>query len=71
MTSRDNAFTAGEKESYNRRIIYKENVKKTFFKRIKFVWSNIGWILRQFLGGRFLKGLGMIRGLFKKQNKIV
>jgi len=69
--SRDNDFITGEKESYNRRIIYRDNVHATFFKKIKYAWSSIGWISKQLLGGHFLKGLGMIRGLFKKQNKIV
>jgi len=71
MISRDNDFITGEKESYNRRVIYRDNVQKTFFKRVRYFWSSIGWILKQLLGGHFFIVLGMIRGLFKKQNKIV
>lgn len=64
--SRDTNFIIGEKEGFNRCIIFKDNVPKNFKNRIKFIWSSIGWILRQFLVGHFSKGLGMIKGIFTK-----
>lgn len=61
--SRESDYLMGIKESYNRRIIFKNNCKNDILNKIKFVWANIGWVLRQFLVGNFSKGLGMIKGL--------
>ena len=66
QTSKDNNYVIGEKESYGRRAIYRSSIEKSFINQMIFIWSSIGWILKQFLGGNFLKGLGMINGLFKK-----
>jgi GT2 family glycosyltransferase len=60
----ESQFLMGFKESYNRKIIFKNNCQKTFKNYLWFYWANIGWILRQFLAGNFRKGLGMIKGLF-------
>jgi len=67
-TSREAAFITGIKESYNRRIIFLGNGKPKLKDWFCFYWSNIGWILRQFLVGHFSKGAGMIVGLFKRTN---
>ena len=67
--SREKAFRTGFKESSNRKITFKNNCEKTLKNRLWFIWANIGWILRQFLTGNFRKGLGMIYGLFHKDNK--
>ncbi|XOB40744.1 MAG: glycosyltransferase family 2 protein [Candidatus Nealsonbacteria bacterium] len=64
--SKDTDFIIGEKEGFNRCVIYRDNVQKNFKNRMKFIWSSIGWILRQFLVGHFSKGFGMIKGVFKK-----
>ncbi|MCD4694408.1 glycosyltransferase [bacterium] len=65
-TSRENDFLIGEKESQNRKIIFRSNCKDSFVNRFIFLWNSLGWILRQFLAGNFNKGLGMMRGFFKK-----
>jgi len=68
-SSRESLFLMGFKESYNRRIIFKnQNKKPNFFIKICFYWANIGWILRQFVVGNFAKGKGLIKGLFAKIN---
>lgn len=63
--SKDTNFVIGEKETFNRRIIYKDNISKNLKNRMEFIWSNIGWILRQFITGHFSKGFGMIKGLLR------
>ena len=62
--SRDKEFTIGFKEGCNRKLIFRDNSKKTIKNYVWFFWSNAGWILRQFLAGHFLKGFGMLRGYF-------
>lgn len=64
-TSREKDSLIGFKESYNRKIIFKNNCKKNFKNYLWFYWANIGWILRQFIIGHFSKGFGMIKGLLK------
>lgn len=64
--SRESCFLIGFKESKNRKIIFKNNCDKNIKNYIWFYWANIGWILKQFLSGHFLKGLGMIKGLIFK-----
>lgn len=61
--ARETEYLSGQKESRNRREIFKKSGRRNFSVRILFNWSLLGWILRQFLAGHFLKGLGMIRGL--------
>jgi GT2 family glycosyltransferase len=63
-TSREKDFLIGFKESYNRKIIFKDNYKKSLKSYLWFYWANVGWILRQFLVGNFSRGFGMIKGLF-------
>jgi GT2 family glycosyltransferase len=60
QTSRETVFAEGVKESRNRRDMYHRLGEGG---RILFAWNMLGWILRQFLSGHFVKGLGMIRGL--------
>ncbi len=64
-TARENNFARGEKEGYNQCVIFKDNVEKKFLNRLIFYWSSIGWILRQFLAGNFLKAMGMVSGYIK------
>ncbi|MDO9399724.1 MAG: glycosyltransferase [bacterium] len=62
LVAREKEFVSGFKEEINRRIIFKNNCKKNIKNYLWFVWANIGWILRQFLAGHFIKGVGMIKG---------
>jgi GT2 family glycosyltransferase len=63
--SREGQFLTGQKESRNRKIIFKSIDKKPNpFLWVWFYWANLGWILRQFFVGNFRKGRGMINGLF-------
>jgi GT2 family glycosyltransferase len=67
--SREKAFETGFKETINRKTTFKNNCEKAFKNHLWFYWANIGWILRQFLTGRFLKGFGMIKGLLISTNE--
>ena len=64
--SREKEFLIGAKEGYNRKIIFKDNCRKSIKNYLWFYWANTGWILRQFLASHFQKGLGMIKGLIFK-----
>lgn len=64
-TARENDFARGDKEGYNQCVIFNDNVEKNILNYLKFSWSSIGWILRQFLAGNFLKGAGMIKGYIR------
>lgn len=64
-TARENDFARGDKEGYNQCVIFNDNVEKNILNYLKFSWSSIGWILRQFLAGNFLKGTGMIKGYIR------
>jgi GT2 family glycosyltransferase len=59
---REDEFTAGYKESANRRIIFKKLGKRNIGSKLSFAWANFGWILRQILRGKFKKARGMIKG---------
>ncbi len=67
--SRENDFLMGFKDSYNRKIIFKSNCEKSIKNYLWFFWSNIGWVLKQFIIGKFLKGFGMLKGLFTSTKK--
>jgi GT2 family glycosyltransferase len=62
-TSRENDLMIGQKESKNRKEIFKKNCKKTPQNYFWFFWGNAGWILRSFIAMRFKKGVGMVKGL--------
>lgn len=68
--SREDYYLIGLKEGNNRREIFFHHYPRAGFRRrFWFYWANIGWILRQFLSGQFIKGVGMARGAvvgFKK-----
>ena len=66
----ESKFLMGFKESYNRKIIFKNNCRKSIKNYLWFYWANVGWILRQFLVGNFEKGFGTIKGLFSLSSKI-
>lgn len=63
--ARENDFVRGGKEGYNQCLIFDDNVEKNILNYLKFSWSSIGWIMRQFLAGNFLKGMGMISGYIR------
>lgn len=65
-SGRENNFLIGFKEGNNRKAIFKEHCDKNLKNYFWFWWANIGWVLKQFLTFQFSKGLGMIKGLFKK-----
>lgn len=65
----EGSFLMGFKEGYNRKIIFKNNCRKSFKNYLWFYWANIGWTLRQFLVGNFEKGFGTIKGLFSLSTK--
>jgi len=66
-SGREGSFLSGWKEGYNRKRIFKDHCEKTLKTRLWFGWANIGWILRQFLTGKFAKGVGMVKGLLTPQ----
>lgn len=59
---RDTDFEYGFKEGKNRREIFLRNCKTQNASVILFVWSSLGWLIRQFLCLKFAKGFGMIDG---------
>jgi hypothetical protein len=63
--SRESMFMLGTKEGHNRKQIYITNCPHSFPHHLWFVWSNIGWILRQLVQGKLRKAFGMCYGLFK------
>jgi len=69
-TSRENDFTTGFKEGYNRKIIFKRNCEINLKNYLWFTWANSGWILRQFLSGHFSRGLGMIKGIITNTKRM-
>lgn len=62
-SGREHSSLTGFKEGYNRKRIFKKYCPQTFMHCLWFIWANIGWVLRQFLTGKFAKGVGMIKGL--------
>jgi len=63
---RESDYLIGYKESYNRRLIFKNNSRHSGLNRLRFGWANFGWILRQILSGHFKKAGGMMAGLMSK-----
>lgn len=63
--AREDDFPRGIKEGCNQYVIFKDNVAKSVKNYLKFYWSSTGWILRQFLAGHIMKGLGMMAGYIK------
>lgn len=66
VIGREKESLIGFKESYNRKIIFRDNCAKTIKNNLWFLWSTIGWIFRQFLVGHFARGLGLLKGFFTK-----
>jgi GT2 family glycosyltransferase len=66
LSGREDEFTAGRKESANRKTIFAKFGGRKFSDKLGFYWANIGWILRQILRGKTNKVRGMIAGLFNK-----
>lgn len=66
LTSKEKDFLIGFKESYNRKIIFRNNCQKGIKRLLWFYWASLGWVLRQFLAGHFSKGGGMIKGMCVK-----
>jgi GT2 family glycosyltransferase len=65
-TQRDGSYEAGLKESMNRRLIFRDLCEQGRWRNLKFAWSSFGWVLRQFLSGHFIKGSGMMVGMFTR-----
>ena len=68
-SSREKSYLFAFKSSQNRKIIFKNEIKKTIENYLCFYWSCFGWSLRQLLSGNFVKFLGEIFGYltpFKK-----
>lgn len=67
FVSREGQCLIGQKESVNRKEIFKSLYKKpSLLLSAWFCWANMGWILRQFLVGNFRKGWGLFIGFKKK-----
>src|SRR3989338_1994658 len=64
---REGEYLTGWKERVNRKIILQRYCDQAWNNKVRFVWGNIGWILRQFLAGHILKGWGMLNGFFAKK----
>jgi GT2 family glycosyltransferase len=64
-SGREDEFTAGFKESFNRKKIFVKFGGKELDDKFKFYWANVGWILRQIVRGKFQKTKGMIKGLLE------
>lgn len=63
--SRERKLQQGVKTTRNRRKIFQDNVEKTLRTRMWFFWSMFGWILRRFLCGDIICGIGMLKGLLR------
>ena len=68
MKSREGDFLSGQKEGLNRREIFRQTCRHSLANRGLFIRNNIGWVLRQFLAGHFIKGWGMVVGLFSRKS---
>jgi len=66
ITGREKIFITGLKEGLNRKILFKKLADKNLKNCFCFWAASMGWILRQFLAGNFLKAFGMINGYLKK-----
>jgi len=64
--NRENKYLMGIKESYNRKIIFKNNCEQSLKSYLYFYWAFFGWLLRQFIAGNIIKALGMIKGMVKR-----
>ncbi len=64
-TGKEDKFDSAQKESRNRKKIFKTNCSQSLKNKLYFTWGSIGWILRQFLSGNFKKAWGLSRGLIK------
>lgn len=66
-TDQETEFLVGYKESFNRRLIFKNNCRSDSKNRRRFIRANVGWILRQFLAGHWRRGAGMIAGALARE----
>ena len=64
LSGREDEFTAGYKESANRKKIFAKFGGKKINDKLKFYWANFGWILRSVVKRKFKKVWGMTKGLF-------
>jgi len=65
VVGREAAFLAGEKESRNRKEIFKEHCSNDLKHKLWFYWANVGWIVKKLLALKFREAGGMIAGLLK------
>lgn len=61
-SARDSSYLSALKASYNRKIIFQKEIKKTTLNYVWFYWSCFGWSLRQLLTGNFVNFLGDMVG---------
>lgn len=63
VVSREGDYVSGQKESANRREIFRTlNPRPTLTRRLWFAWASTGWVLRQLLAGHWQKSRGLLRG---------
>jgi len=71
-SARGKPYFSSFKGSYNRKILFSNEIEKKVLNYIWFYWSCFGWALRQLLAGHFIKFLGEMAGylmpLPKKKN---
>jgi GT2 family glycosyltransferase len=70
VENREKDFLMGFKESFNRKIIFRNNCKRNIKNYLLFCWAFTGWILRQLLVFNFYKSAGMIKGAFTSTKDI-
>ena len=66
LQSKENEFLIGFKESQNRKLIFRDNCRKSIKNYIRFYWANIGWTSGQVLLRNPSRAFGMVRGLLSK-----
>jgi len=63
---RDGKFRTGFAEGRNRKIIYNTHCHVGLKSNVYFLWSYLGWMLRQFLARHFYVFLGLFVALLRK-----
>lgn len=63
--SRESAYEAGKKESANRKAIFQRHCKQDVRYKTRFLWANVGWLLKKLIALRFREASGMMIGFLK------
>lgn len=61
-SGREAQFLSGQKESQNRREIFKRHCPQTIISKLHFFWASVGWIGKKLLSGNWRSAWGMIVG---------